>query len=221
MIVLHVLDSIYIEYTDYGRVSNRTSPGPTLWVYDRHATVSTDTLHALTLLTSLASALARSPRSRFAPAASPAVLASLAASPLLLSLDSRRLLASLACCLLLASLALPGTCFARRLSRCSLRSPPLLLPSLRPPGLRARSARHLACCSRFASQLACRAARSARRLACRARFARRWPFRLLLASFAVSPAGSARPPHSPCPPRLLQHFSPGTSSRSPARRSFV
>ena len=215
------LDSIYIEYTDYGRVSNRTSPGPTLWVYNRHATVSTDTVHALTLLTSLASALARSPRSRFAPAASPAVLASLAASPLLLSLDSRRLLASLACCLLLASLALPGTCFARRLSRCSLRSPPVLLPSLRPPGLRARSARHLACCSRFASQLACCALRSPPRLP-----------RSLRSPLAIPPAArfvrrltcwfclptSLTLPASPAPAFLA-----GTSSRrrSPARRSFV
>ena len=149
---------------------------------------------------------------------------------------------------LLCSLRSPPRLCCSRLTRvacllrspvacCSLRLPCLVLASLAASPA-ARSARRLSCCPRsgrlacvlaplatwpaaLASLLSSPAARSARRLACRARFARRWPFRLLLASFAVSPAGSARPPHSPCPPRLLQHFSPGTSSRSPARRSFV
>eukprot|EP00966_Prymnesium_polylepis_P278168 6427672-Prymnesium_polylepis.1 len=152
-------------------------------------TINAHTPHGHTAcseLASLATAVARSLRSRFAPC-------------------SLRLRASPACvarlpCLLLASLACsqpplassPAARYAARRLSCSLqlslhRSPPLML---------ARSARRLTCSSRFVRRLllAPLAASSA------ARFARRWPLRLLLASLADSPTGYAR---------LLQHFLAG------------
>ena len=127
-------------------------------------------------------------------------------SPLLTcALTSLAPAASPACFTRLADCSLRST----RLSRCSLRSLSLLLPSLASLGpllLFARSARcRRLLCSRFARQLACCSLRSPPRLrlallaagcsACCSLFARRLPDR------------SARPSHSPCPLRLLQHFS--------------
>ena len=150
-------------------------------------------------------------RSRFARSRFARLLCSLRLPPrsplLTCALTSLAPAASPACFARLADCSLRST----RLSRCSLRSLSLLLPSLASLGpllLFARSARCLACCA-LASLVSSPAARSARRLdcdslcpllaagcsACCSLFARRLPDR------------SARPSHSPCPLRLLQHFS--------------
>ena len=149
-------------------------------------------------------------RSRFARSRFARLLCSLRLPPrsplLTCALTSLAPAASPACFARLADCSLRST----RLSRCSLRSSSLLpsLASLGPLLLFARSARCLACCA-LASLVSSPAARSARRLdcdslcpllaagcsACCSLFARRLPDR------------SARPSHSPCPLRLLQHFS--------------
>ena len=117
--------------------------------------------------------------------------------PLLLSLRSRLTCLLPSPCLLLASLALPAVHFARRLSRRSLHSSPLLLSACyarrfaqRPSVLHARSARRLACCSRFARQLACCSLRSPPRLPLASLAAGCWPLRLC-SSASLAPAGSA------------------------------
>ena len=147
-------------------------------------------------------------RSRFARSRFARLLCSLRLPPrsplLTCALTSLAPAASPACFARLADCSLRST----RLSRCSLRSSSLLpsLASLGPLLLFARSARcRRLLCSRFARQLACCSLRSPPRLrlallaagcsACCSLFARRLPDR------------SARPSHSPCPLRLLQHFS--------------
>ena len=187
---------------------------------------SSHTPHGLTLLASLAD---QSSLTRLTCASlPPRLLCSLRSPPayrlpLLLSLRSRLICLLPSPCLLLASLALPAVHFARRLSRCSLHSSPLLLSACyawrfaqRPSVLHARSARQLACCSRFARQLACCSLRSLPLLPLASLAAGCWPLRLQLASLA--PAGSAHrlTRLGPCPPRLLLHLfsAPCTGARS-------
>ena len=173
--------------------------------------------HALTLLASLASFHTRSPRCS-------------------LALRAARLACSARFARRLASAGLRSR-FARacRLT-CLLRSPWRLLASLDPPFLLlaplvvspaalprcaqaaspvcSGSACRLACCA-LGSLVSSPAARSAQRLDCgslrsplaappAAHFARRLPAR------------SARPFHSPCPPRLLHHFLRGRAAEKSA-----
>ena len=133
----------------------------------------------------------------------------------------------LTCALTSLAPAASPACFARladcstRLSRCcSLRSSSLLpsLASLGPLLLCARSARCLASCA-LALLVSSPAARSARRLDCGSALCS--PLAALPAVRSSLAVYLLDLSHSPCPPRLLQHFSARASSLPRSSQSLA
>ena len=174
------------------------------------------------LLASLASFHTRSPRCSLVLRCPPRLLCRLASlAALLASADLRSRFARacrLAC--LLRSPSLPAARFARPAfpAACSTRCLSCCPPSLRSGRFScvlaplAASPAVLSLCSSARLLLALLDASTA------ARFARRRLLRLLLASLAVYLLDLS---HSPCPPRLLQHFSARASSLPRSSQSLA